>query len=209
LVGDDAVDSMYSIADALSSVYGCRVIQCDLSEYINPDIGDLFARLQGREIWSEHSQWISENKGYLADDVRTRLERAERLSMCSDEEKAEDKAARERYRKDFQGFYSTSSILVLPVLTDLAPVRTSSADELLEFRTKSFQLTAPSSFTGCPQLVVPVRNESAGKVTGVGLLGQHNNEATLLRAATLLTGVKGLLASGPADIKARAPRSCG
>jgi hypothetical protein len=42
---------------------------------------------------------------------------------------------------------------------------------------------------------VPVRNESASKVIGVGLLGQHNNEATLLRAATLLTGVKDLLAS--------------
>ena len=195
LVGDDTVDSMYSIADALSAVYECRIIQCDLSEFINPDIGDLFARLQGREIWSEHSQWISENKGYLADDVRARLERAERLSMSSDEKKAEDKAARERYRKDFQRFYSASSILVLPVLTDLAPLRTSSADELLEFRTKSFQLTAPSSFTGCPQLVVPVRNESASKVIGVGLLGQHDNEATLLRAAALLTGVKDLLAS--------------
>ena len=195
LVGDDTVDSMYFIADALSAVYECRVIRCDLSEFINPDIGDLFARLQGREIWSEHSQWISENKSYLADDVRTRLERAERLSMSSDEEKAEDKAAREKYRKNFQGFYNASSILVLPVLTDLAPLRTSSADELLEFRTKSFQLTAPSSFTGCPQLVVPVRNESASKVIGVGLLGQHNNEATLLRAATLLTGVKDLLAS--------------
>jgi amidase len=195
LVGDDAVDSVYSIADALSVVYECRVIKYDLSEFINPDIGDLFARLQGREIWSEHSQWISENKSYLADDVQTRLERAERLSMSSDEEKAEDKAAREKYRKDFQEFYNASSILVLPVLTDLAPLRTSSADELLEFRTKSFQLTAPSSFTGCPQLVVPVRNESASKVIGVGLLGQHNNEATLLRAATLLTGVKDLLAS--------------
>ena len=115
--------------------------------------------------------------------------------MSSDEKKAEDKAARERYRKDFQRFYNASSILVLPVLTDLAPLRTSSADELLEFRTKSFQLTAPSSFTGCPQLVVPVRNESASKVIGVGLLGQHDNEATLLRAAALLTGVKDLLAS--------------
>ena len=129
----------------------------------------------------------------MAEDVRARLERAERLSMSSDEEKTEDKAARERYRKDFQGFYDASSILVLPVLTDLAPLRTSSADELLEFRAKSFQLTAPSSFTGCPQLVVPVRNESASKVIGVGLLGQQNNEATLLRAATLLTGVKDLL----------------
>src|SRR5215469_5043562 len=195
LVGDDTVDSMYAIADALGALYECRAIKCDLSEFINPDIGDLFSRLQGREIWSEHSQWISDNKRYLADDVRTRLERAERLSMSSDEEKAEDKAARAKYRKDFQRFYNASSILVLPVLTDLAPLRTSSADELLEFRTKSFQLTAPSSFTGCPQLVVPVRNESASKVIGVGLLGQHNNEATLLRAATLLTGVKDLLAS--------------
>jgi Asp-tRNA(Asn)/Glu-tRNA(Gln) amidotransferase A subunit family amidase len=194
LVGDETMDSMYAVADALSAVYECRVIKCDLSEFINPDIGDLFARLQGREIWSEHSQWISDNKGYLADDVRIRLERAERLSMSSDEVKAEDKAARENYRKDFRGFYNASSILVLPVLTDLAPLRTSSADELLEFRAKTFQLTAPSSFTGCPQLVVPVRNEPASKVIGVGLLGQHDNEATLLRAATLLTGVKGLLA---------------
>lgn len=199
LAGDDTVDSMYAIADALGTVYQCRVTQCDLSEFINADIGDLFARLQGREIWSEHSQWISENKGYLADDVRTRLERAERLSMSSDEEKAADKAVREKYRIDFQRFYSASSVLVLPVLTDLAPLRTSSADELLKFRTKSFQLTAPSSLTGCPQLVVPVRNESAGKVIGIGLLGQHDNEATLLRAATLLTGVKDLLASHSVD----------
>ena len=194
LVGDDTADSMYAVADALSAVYECRVIQCDLSEFINPDIGALFARLQGREIWSEHSQWISENKSYLADDVRARLERAERLSMSSDEEKAEDKAAREKYRKDFQGFSGASSILVLPVLTDLAPLRTSSAEALLEFRSKSFQLTAPGSLTGCPQLVVPVSNESASKVIGIGLLGQHNNEATLLRAATLLAEVKDLLA---------------
>ena len=195
LVGDDAANSMYTVANALGAAYECEVIQCDLSEFINPVIGDLFARLQGREIWSIHSQWISENKDYLADDVRTRLERAERLSKSPDKEKVEDKAAREKYREDFGEFYSSSSILVLPVLTDLAPLRTSSPEELLEFRTKSFQLTAPSSFTGCPQLVVPVRNGSASKVIGVGLLGQHNSETTLLRAATLLTEAKNLLAS--------------
>ena len=42
---------------------------------MNSDVGQLFMRLQSREIWTQHGAWATENMEYLAPDVQTRLRR--------------------------------------------------------------------------------------------------------------------------------------
>lgn len=131
---------------------------------------------------------------YLAADVHTRLERAQRLSGSPESEKDADKAAREKYKREFNELATDTDIIVVPVLTDLAPLRTASPEELHEFRAKSVQMTAPGGLTGCPQLVLPVKLRENAKVVGVGMIGHHHDEMKLIRAANKLAESGNLLA---------------
>lgn len=194
IVGTDVFRAVETVAHALGAAFECRVSSTDLSNFVNPEIGDLFARLQGRENWSSHADWISANMEYLAADVRTRLKRAQRLSASPESEKDADKAAREKYKREFDELATDTDIIVVPVLTDLAPLRTASPEELFEFRTKSVQLTAPGGLTGCPQLVLPVRLSENAKIVGVGMIGHHNDEMKLIHAANKLAESGNLLA---------------
>ena len=48
----------------------------------NEEVADLFARIQGREVWPAHGSWLSGNSQFLAPDVQSRVERAEALSRA-------------------------------------------------------------------------------------------------------------------------------
>ena len=70
--------------------------------------------------------------------------------------------------------------LALPILHDLPPPRTASDDQLVAFRATCFRLTAPSSLTGAPQVVVPVDHARSGNTYGLGLIGAPGADRALL-----------------------------
>ena len=74
-----AHEALAKLAQRVADVADCRVIEVEGAGLVHSDIGDLFARLQGREIWQQHAGWIAGNLSYLADDVQTRLRRCEEL----------------------------------------------------------------------------------------------------------------------------------
>jgi amidase len=80
-----------------------------------------------------------------------------------------------------------ASILVLPVMPDLAPLRGAGQEELAAFRAATLRLTAPAGLTGRPELVIPVHHLASGKRLGIGLIAARSGETELLRIAGLLT----------------------
>jgi len=167
------------VADRAGDLASESVADITFDEFTDPDTGNLFARLQGREIWKEIGPWVSAHVASLADDVQTRLGRCEELSRDSAERKLADEQVRAEYRIRFAEAVSPGTVVVLPVLPAHGPKRERSPEELVEFRTGCFRLTSPASLTGAPQAVINVRGAS-GRSIGVGLLAAPGEDHRLI-----------------------------
>lgn len=174
------------VAEQAAALSGSALEDVSFGAYTDPETGDLFARLQGREIWDHHAEWVEANGAALAEDVRGRLERCRQLSRDPDDLQAADLASREEFRLRLSEAVPPGTIAVLPVLPEYGPKRVWTAQKLVEFRTGCFRLTAPSSLTGAPQVVWSVRG-AAGRSIGIGLLAAPGEDRVLLDVLQLLS----------------------
>lgn len=183
-LGDDQRKGFESIADALREVASVAVEEVELGRFVSHEVGDAFARLQSREIWDAHAEWVSSNIDYLAPDVQTRLRRCEALSGDPDAVKEADLAWRAEFVSDVLEAMSGAAVL-FPVLPAVGPRRSWSDEELLAYRLGCFRLTAPSSLAGIPQLVAP-----SGTVDGpvaASFLGPRGSEDQLFELWKLIS----------------------
>ncbi len=175
-----------AVAEAAATSLGVPLEETEFGKFTSAEIGDLFARLQGREIWSNHGRWVEEHGSSLADDVRMRLERCERLSRDSESAKQHDRAERLTYSRSLNAAVEPGAVLVLPVMFRHGPMRDWDDRQLAEFRSGSFRLAAPSSLSGAPQAVFSVRRHSNPRSVGVGLLTAPGGDLGLLELMVLL-----------------------
>jgi amidase len=182
----DAADAVARTAEALASELGCPLRHADLRGFTSEETAARFARLQGREVWAHHGPWIERNLDCFLDEVRIRLERCREFADAPRPEQEADRDAWARYRGALAQVVGPATCVVLPVLHDLPPRRTASDAALVTFRSACFRLTAPSSLTGSPEVVVPVHHDRSGNSYGVGLLGAPGTDRALLDAAARL-----------------------
>jgi len=184
----EARQAVPAVAAAIAGVTGAGLAEIAVTTLISAEAADLFARIQAREVWQAHGSWLSVHREALAPDVRARVARAEALSTARDAaaHQRADEAGRRQYRAALDEIMPPASILVLPVMPDLAPPRDANSDELAAFRGATLRFTAPAGLTGRPELVLPVRHLASGKRLGIGLIGARSGEAELVRIASLL-----------------------
>ena len=185
-VSPQTAEAVRSTARGLEGATGGEVHEVDLSDLLHAEVADLFARLQGRELWAGHGSWLAENIGALAPDVAARVRRAEQLSASPDADKRADQHARAVYVTALEERLPVDAVAVLPVFPDLPPLRTALLAEITEFRALAFRFTTPASLSGRPELVIPVRRTVGGAPRGVGLLGPRGSDADLVRLAVAL-----------------------
>ena len=169
-----------AVAEAAAASLGEPLEEIEFAEFTSADVGDLFARLQGREIWSNHGRWVQEHGSSLAVDVRMRLERCERLSRDPESAKEHDQAKRHRYTQSLRAAVEPGTVVVLPVMLRHGPMREWDDRRLAEFRSECFRLAAPASLSGAPQAVFSVRRPRGPRSVGVGLLAAPRGDLRLL-----------------------------
>jgi amidase len=179
-------DSVLAVGAVLGKRAACSLADAELGEFFNEDVADLFSRIQGRQAWTMHGPWLAANIDALAPDVAGRVRRGQRLSATPEEERDADERAWRAYTTAFSERVPADTVVVLPVMHDLAPPRTASADELAQFRAGAFRFTTPASLSGRPELVIPVRHSASGKLVGVGILGAAGSDRELLRVASAI-----------------------
>jgi amidase len=182
-LGEDRAGAGTSnLADRIAGILGCAVEHVDGAELVSPEVGDLMARIQGRELWAAHSAWISQHMKVLSGDVQTRVRRCESLSADAPATIEADLGERERYRERVRTLVGTDGVLVMPVLPRRGPRRDWNDKELTTFRSECFQLTAPSSLGGVPQMVLT--GEPAGGGVVLSLVGPCESDEALLSLAS-------------------------
>jgi amidase len=188
LVNPEIRDAVVRSAKLIAKSLGAEVVPKDFGFFTDVSAADLFTRIQGREIWSNYSGWVEQNRDFLIADVQSRLARAEGFSKSTPAEKKADSDALAEYRIKYDEFVEKGSIVMLPVMSDLPPKRTASTDELLQFRKMALRLNSPGSLSGCPETVMPVRCGASGLTYCVGLLGPRNGDWSLLNAVSQALG---------------------
>ncbi len=188
---DDATAAGAAVAAALVESSGATLKRTNLATFTSPEVGDLFARLQSREIWSTHGSWVAQHREHLAPDVRERLQRCEELHGADQEAKAADMADRAAYVSDLVELVSPGTIVVLPVLPRRGPLRAWEDADLKRFRRECFCLSAPSSLSGLPQAVFSWFDSDSGRSIGIGLLGAAGSDGLLLDALLRLEATLG------------------
>jgi amidase len=184
-ISPELAAAVQGTARVIAHASGCAVSECPPGSFPYEEVADLFARLQGREVWRVHGSWLSENRQFLAPDVQSRVDRAEALSRASPQHQADDRAW-PGYVSRLGDVFPPDSVAVLPVIAGLPPRRGAGPEELLAFRAGTFRLTAPASLAGRPELVVPVHHRASGQRFGVGILGPDGGDVALLRIASLI-----------------------
>jgi amidase len=185
-IDPDAANAIARAADAIASACGCSWESTDLRGFTSVETAQLFARVQGREVWAQHGDWVTANRDALLPEVRGRLERCRGWAADADDDVAADASAANRLRRAFGELVGPGTCLVLPVLPDLLPRRDATDDELLAFRAACVRLTALASLAGAPEVVVPVLHQPTGRTFGVGLVGAAGADRSLLDVAVRL-----------------------
>lgn len=172
-------------AQRLGKALGIKVEKTTSEELFGPTVSDLFIRLQSREIWATHAEWVTEHLHELAPGIQDRLENLRmKYANYSESEKRADLEALQKYRQQFKASVAPGTIIIKPVTPGLPPERKYGQNEPPNFRQKSFRLTAPAGVAGAPEVVIPVKNKN-GLTFGVGLLGAIGEDLALLQAAYL------------------------
>ena len=137
---------------------GLGVSETSLDDFINDDVADLFARVQGREVWRAHRSWLAGNRQFLADDVQARVQRAEALSQPGDPRRQEDERAWRGYAPRLDRVLPPGSVAVLPVTPGLRRRATPAAG--------TFSRSGPAPSGSPPRPAWPAaRNWSSRSIT--------------------------------------------
>ncbi|MFM2479051.1 amidase [Celerinatantimonas sp. MCCC 1A17872] len=143
------------------------------------DLSGVFQTLQGRQIASLYHHWHQSHPDALGKDIAQRLSWAATLST-SEQQDAEQK--RQQWLSQLQDCFAHHDFVVIPTTPDFAPLRTTDALALGEFRMRLMGMTAMAGLAGCPQVHLPLL-ECEGVAFGFSIIGPRDSDMQLLALA--------------------------
>ena len=141
-------------------------------------------KLQAREAWLEHEDWIINSKPDLGTGVKDRFEFGLEIS---DDEYADITIMRDAMRKELAAILGRDGFLIMPTVPSAAPLRDAPHESLQEFREKALELLCVSGLTGFPQITLPLVTVY-GAPLGISLLGPAGSDQRLIGLAKQIMG---------------------
>lgn len=147
-------------------------------------MGEVFRILQGRQIWAIHGAWLQSHQPRLASDIEQRLQWCSNLSQADEDQAL---VQRQIFVEEIktQWLDDGRQQLLLPTTPGAAPLLTTPAADLAEYRNTLLGMTAPAGLAGLPQISLPWLKDDAAP-WGVSLLGTAGGDEELLARARSL-----------------------
>jgi len=143
---------------------------------------DVFRVLQGGEIWAQHGGWVQESKPSLGPGIRQRMQWA---STIGERDVAQARAKREGIAQRMGALLGTDTIVVLPTVPDIAPLRNADPHATEDFRARALSLLCIAGLARLPQINLPY-GKLNGCPIGLSLIGPRDSDMMLLAIARLL-----------------------
>jgi len=140
------------------------------------DLYWMIRRLQGREAWESHGQWIESGDRKLGKATYDRFAFGKGVSAA---DVAADTASRGQFCTWLGDVLGDDGFIVMPTVTDIAPRSDATAEDFATFREASIRLLCWSGLSGFPQLTLPL-GAVEGAPFGISLLGPAGSDLALL-----------------------------
>jgi amidase len=143
---------------------------------------EVFRVLQGSEIWAQHGGWVTEAKPALGPGIRQRMQWA---STIQERDAAQARAKRETIAQRMASLLGTDTVMVLPTLPDIAPLRNADPHATEDFRARALTLLCIAGLARLPQINLPY-GKLNGCPIGLSLIGPRDCDMMLLAIAKAL-----------------------
>lgn len=147
--------------------------------FANHSVDDLywsFRRLQAKEAWAAHGEWISAKDRHLGPGIRERFAFGATVSLA---DATAAGSRRKAMREDLRDLLGDDGFLVMPTVPGPAPRVDSSADALQTYREQALRLLCWSVLSGFPQITLPLGTVN-GAPFGISLLGPPESDKGLI-----------------------------
>ena len=140
---------------------------------------DVFRVIQGAEIWAQHGAWVREVKPRLGPGIRQRVEWA---STVTEQEASAARARREKIARRMYELLGSDTVLAVPTVPDIAPLRNAQPEATEDFRGRALTLLCIAGLARLPQINLPFGKVN-GCPIGLSLIGPRDRDMLLLAIA--------------------------
>jgi amidase len=145
---------------------------------------EVFRVLQGAEIWAQHGAWVQETKPHLGPGIRQRVHWA---STIAERDAAQARVKREGIAQRMTTLLGTDTVMALPTVPDIAPLRNSDPEATEDFRARALTMLCIAGLARLPQINLPLGRLN-GCPIGLSLVGPRDSDMMLLAISRALEG---------------------
>ena len=142
-----------------------------------------FRVLQAHEVWKAYGDFVTKYNPTFGPGVKERFQFA---ATVTDGDAAKSNDVRRRLRERVASMVKPGTILALPTSPAIAPLVSSTPEQLEAFRVRALRLTCTSSMSGLPQVTIPIGTAS-GCPAGLSFIGWRGGDEALLDLAAKLS----------------------
>jgi amidase len=136
-----------------------------------------FRRLQAKEAWAVHGEWIAGGERDLGPGVEERFG----FGRAVDDRMAQaERVRRLTFRGELDALLGKHGFLVMPTVPGPAPYVDSTPEQFQAYRERALHLLCLSGLSGLPQITLPI-GSVAGAPFGLSLLGPSGSDIALIR----------------------------
>jgi len=145
---------------------------------------EVFRVLQGGEIWAQHGAWVQATNPHFGPGIRQRVQWA---STIAEKDVAQARIRREGIAQRMATLLGTDTVIALPTVPDIAPLRNSDPQATEDFRARALTLLCIAGLARLPQINLPF-GKLHGCPLGISLVGPRDSDMMLLAIARALEG---------------------
>lgn len=165
----------------IEAVFG-KAVPVDVADRPLSDLYWAFRYVQGWEAWQADGALIEQYGLQLGPDVAGRFAFSKAVTHAQFEA---SNAVRREFTAHLDRLLGHDSVLVLPTMPDIAPLRTTPMESLEDYRTAAAHTLCLTPLSGFPQISLPLAGR-AGAPLGISLIGPKGSDRSLIAAAQTL-----------------------
>jgi amidase len=154
-----------------------RLFPIDPEEWLNQQ-----TTLQSREAWDTFAPWLDRRNPRLGFEVAGNFYRN---LLVTDDALGTAAACRAAMRKEFDTLLADGTVIALPTVPVLAPMRGQTRMAMQALRARIINFTCVAGMLGAPQINLPL-GVADGVPVGLSLIGAPNTDEALLALARAL-----------------------
>lgn len=135
--------------------------------------------IQEYEVWESYGGWIRKYRPQLSEGPGSRLERSSRVTLS---EYKTALAEREEITQKINEVVDEETVICLPTAASVAPLRTSTEEEINATRLETSELLCLSPLAGIPQMSLPLAEFDQAPL-GISLLSMKGSDQNLVKKA--------------------------